>query len=355
MILMDYIKEQSSLIEHALEDYREVVAPLAEKISARGTDGIVIIASGTSKNASYAASCFMEKLLQIPVRVFASSKEIYCVTDKTTFLYVSQGGCSTNTIAAIKRNESLSDFSVSITGNKKGKTNDMCEAYLEIPCGEENVGPKTKGYTLTVLLLYILSLEIGRKNGTVSESEAEKIYSVLSTVPKSMNENVENSIAWCQRNIDGLSRMKCAYIAGKGLCEFIAYEGALKIMETLLIPSSGYEIEEYMHGPSCSLSDVVSGFYMLPSRDDKDYARILSLAGYHRNISSDVFVFSDSFSEDGRDLVLKTSGEWYTAPFEFIIPYQVVSDIIPEHLGIEGEGSKHFAALDRILGVKDRK
>ncbi len=355
MILMDYIKEQSSLIENALESYRVVVAPLAEKISARGTDGIVIIASGTSKNASYAASCFMEKLLRIPVRVFASSKEIHSVTEKTMFLYVSQGGCSTNTIAAIKRNGSLSDFSVSITGNKNGKTNDMCDAYLEIPCGEENVGPKTKGYTLTVLLLYILALEAAVKKGTVSECEAEKIYSVLSTVPKSMDENVENSLVWCHRNIDGLSRMKCAYIAGKGLCEFIAYEGALKIMETLLIPASGYEIEEYMHGPSCSLSDGVCGFYMLPPKEDRDYARILNLAAYHRNMTPDVFVISDSFSEDERDLVLKSSGEWYTAPFEFIIPYQIVSDIIPEHLGIEGEGSKHFSALDKILGVKDRK
>ncbi len=352
MILKNYILEQPELFKAALANKEEILSNVPAMLSESMPDYIYIIASGTSKNAALAASVFMEDVLKREVRVVASSKSIEFKGDNPLVLYISQGGKSTNTIAAIERNRSQKAITIAITGNPEGIVNDMCQFYLRMPCGIENAGPKTKGYTMTILLLYMLAIETGRRVGTISESDAANYYDILEKTSNDMADNIGASFSWCEENKKLLSTIRCAYAAGKGQGEFIAAEGALKVMETFLIPSMGYEFEEYMHGPTCSLSSDIAGFYLLPEEDDVDYERVFKLAEYHREKCMAVFVIGGKTMIDKRDLALKTTGHWYTSPFEQIIPLQVISDVIPEYMGIEGEGGKRFYALDDVLNIK---
>ena len=125
-------------------------------------------------------------------------------------------------------------------------------------------------------------------------------------------------------------------------------------METLLIPAFGFEFEEYLHGPVCSLSGMTGGVYLMPSKDSPDRARFSSLVQHHRTLSSEVFAIGECVSDDKRDLGITMTGESYTVPFELILPFQVVSSLIPIAKGIDGEGSRRFAHVDSLVSTKCR-
>lgn len=349
MKMMDYIKEQPALLSEVLSNRKKLCCNFADYYMNIDPDRIYIIASGTSRNAALAASAFVSELLGIDVIVRASSENGSYLGQKPFIIYISQGGNSTNTIKAIR--EDNAEFTIAMTGNKEGEINKICKNYMEIPCGIETAGPKTKGYTVTILTLYLMALETALCKRLICERDYSKYIDAFEKSFSYLDENITRSIEFTKQNLSLLKDVKCLYVIGKGLDYRIALEGALKVMETFLIPSFAFEFEEYLHGPTCSVDVNISGFYLYTD-DEKDQQRMKSLIAYHKELNHSVFSVGREDSVDKRDLVLKLSDSPYVRVFEYIIPLQVISSIVPESLGIGDVGSKRFKAIDKILGVK---
>nr|WP_321261242.1 SIS domain-containing protein [uncultured Sphaerochaeta sp.] len=352
MDMMDYINEQIALFPQVIRDRANFCNTFTHVLRKVQCDRIYLVASGTSKNATAAAAPFMERMLGISVTIVESSRAHKFPGMNPLVVFISQGGASTNTIAAIERCGAVS--SLAMTGNPESKINRLCDHYIAIPCGEETVGPKTKGYTITILALYLMALEGALATGRISEPTYDSFIQELIATGRMLPQNIRSSLQWVERNKDCMKELGNVYVVGKECGFAAAQEGALKILETLLIPAFGFEFEEYLHGPTCSLKQDVGGMYFLPPVDDPDYLRMQRLVGYHRSLKAPVFAFGSEASADEKDLVLKTSGEWYTTPFEYIIPMQVLSYQIPIALGVQGQGSKRFRELDDLLGVKSK-
>ena len=77
--MMPYILEQSDLLTAMLADRAKLSRPFVEVVDTVQPDQLVLVASGTSRNAACAAAPFMEKVLKTPVRVEAPSclEEVY--------------------------------------------------------------------------------------------------------------------------------------------------------------------------------------------------------------------------------------------------------------------------------------
>ena len=143
-----------------------------------------------------------------------------------------------------------------------------------------------------------------------------------------------------------------AYLVGKGQALRIAQEGALKMQETLLIPTAAFDFEEFLHGPTSSIKPEVAGFYLLPPEGDPDRRRMLDLMAYHRSVCPHVYTLGQGTPADGRDCGLQVTGQWYTQPFEYILPMQVISAAVPAELGIENASFATFHKLDLLLNIK---
>lgn len=349
MTMLDYIKEQGMLFRQALADRDGLTKAFTRLYSDGRPEHIVLVASGTSYNACLAAAPFMERILDVDVSVKASSRH-GGYRGRTLVMYVSQGGNSTNTIKAIE--EDAAPLSIAVTGNKDGRVNEICAERLEIPCGVETVGPKTKGYTMTILLLQLCALEAACATGRIDMDGYGEWLRILGSVAGRIDDNVTESERWVERNLDLLKGMKTLYVVGRGVDQAVACEGALKVLETFLIPASSWEFEEFLHGPSCSISSTTSAFYLPPMGCADDAARMARLAAYNRKHCPATFSIGGG---DGRDAGLVLSGNVYMTPYEYIIPLQVASAIVPGELGIQGEGSKRFKELDSLLAVKCRQ
>lgn len=349
MEMKDYIRQQSELFRKALEGRKDLCGDFAQVVARERPDQIYFVASGTSRNACLAAAPFVQNVLATPVTVLASSLHGGYLGRKPLVIYVSQGGNSTNTIKAIE--EDSVELSLAITGNPDGHINEICTHRLEIPCGIETAGPKTKGYTMTILLLYIAAIEAGLASGSLAPDEAKAHLADLQSVGENLEGNIERTFDWVEANADELKRISCLYVVGKGVDGAVAAEGALKVLETYLVPSTSFEFEEFLHGPSCSISAQTAGFYLYPRQEGEDRERMARLVEYHRSLTPLVFGVG-ACDGSGKDLELVLSCNDYMSPFEYILPLQVMSAIIPSLISLDGEGSRRFKALDRILSVK---
>ena len=352
MEMIDYIREQPLVYQKVLADRKKIAEGFVSVFTAEKPDHIYLISSGTSRNAASAAALFMQEILGMDVTVMAASVADGFMGKHPLAIYISQGGNSTNTIAALARHPD--GPSIAFTGNPKGVINTLADHYIEIPCGEETAGPKTKGYTITILSLYLMALEAALESGKLQSSEYAECISALEAAGNMMADNINAAVSWTEVNKERLKTLRQVYAIGGGISKIVAEEGALKLMETFLIPAYGFEFEEFLHGPACSINPGVSGFYLLPEKVSHDYARMCSLAEYHRGYSETVFLIGTEASDDKRDFAIQRTGKWYTAPFEEILLLQAVSAIIPGLLNIAEIGMNRFKQLDSILKMKEK-
>lgn len=352
MEMMDYIKEQAPLFAAVLADRKKIAAPFCGVCGEKKPGKLQLIASGTSRNAALAAAPFMAEVLGMDVLVQAPSQVEAVRGERPLAIVISQGGNSTNSLAVFDRLTGVP--TIAMTGNPYGYVNKKGDTYIEIPCGEEMAGPKTKGYTITILTLYLMALEYGLECGRVTAEAYGEYIDALQAAAAQMPGNIAAAEAWVQANLESLKTLSVLYLVGKKQAMETATEGALKLMETLLIPAFAFDFEEFLHGPTSSVGESVSGFYLLPPQDDPDYERMQRLIAYHRGVNPAVFTVGLAAGAGARDCVVRATGKWYTQPFEQILPMQVASAEIPGLIGLAGVGSQRFTKLDAVMGIKQK-
>ena len=119
-----------------------------------------------------------------------------------------------------------------------------------------------------------------------------------------------------------------------------------------MIPTAAFDFEEFLHGPTSSIKPDVAGFYLVPPEGDPDRRRMLDLMAYHRSVCPHVYTLGGPDAADPRDCTLQVTDQWYTQPFEYILPMQVVSAAVPAELGIENASFATFHKLDMLLNIK---
>jgi glucosamine 6-phosphate synthetase-like amidotransferase/phosphosugar isomerase protein len=295
----------------------------------------------------------MEYVLGIEVRAEAPSFLPEIRGTNPLLVFISQGGGSTNTIAACENLERYSRLAM--TGKEQSRLKEICPRHILIPCGEETAGPKTKGYTATALTLYAAALEAAAKSGRAGTGERpqERCLEILSLVPEYMAENIKTVSKWFEENKEDLRNMGGCAVVGKNTAGLVAREAALKLQETMLIPAAGYEFEEYLHGPVCAANEGLGAVYFLPPEEDPDYRRMTALLEFHREISPLVYSLGGGGNpRDRRDCALKTTGQWYTSVFEDILACQLMGAKLPELSGTGDKGMQRFKQLDQALKMK---
>ena len=348
--MYDYIFQQPDALKRVFAHRKEDAAVFVRLFRENRPDRIYLIGSGSSLNAARAAAPAMEELLKIEVTPAASSA-IPFIRGKAPFLiFISQGGNSANTVAAIKAHSNYPHLAV--TGTESCSVNDISDHVL-IRCGEEKAGPKTKGYVSTFFLLYCISLEAAGELGLISEQEyCRKAMEAEAAVGR-MEEDIRKAAEWFERNKEEMKQIEKCVCVGKHIGQAAALESALKLQETILIPASGYEYEEFLHGPDMAIDGKMAGLYLMPEETDRDYERFVGLIQYHRSRSPYVYTVGggDELDSD-RDLQIGEDAPETMKLFAWCLPSQIMGARIPGMTGKEGKGSLVFKELDEILEIK---
>lgn len=336
-----YISEQCGALQHILAERKDCTAAFVQRFTQLDTDRLYLIGSGTSYNAALAAAPYMEDVLGVEVSAHAPSQLPVIRGRHPLIVFISQGGTSTNILRAI---EQLKGYeTLALTGREVCRVNEVCASHVLLACGEEVMGPKTKGYTCTILTLYLMAMEAALAMGRMTQAQYDSAVQSLGACFEEMPRSVRKAEETIEENAEWLTQVKTFVIVGKGIGALAAKECVIKVVETMLTPSLAYEFEEFLHGPVSLIDEALGGIYLLPPEGDPDRARMLAVAEYHQKQSCRVLVV---------DAPVMQGAPWYTHVFTYVLPCQMMAAKLPERMGVAGRGEAVFYAVDKLVDIK---
>lgn len=337
--MYDYWRRQPEILKQILDRRKVQTVEFVTLFCEIKPDKLYLVGSGTSLNAENAAAAYMEEILDTDVRAVPSSHIPPLRGERPMVVFISQGGSSTNTLQAM---EQLAAYpSISITGEEECEIGRRSRHHMLIGCGEELAGPKTVGYTASVLCFYVCALEAALACEIIGQQKYDAEIELLYLAARQMEENVRRTEDWFCRNQEDLVKIHKYVLVGCGSAFAAATEGCLKILETIKVPSMSFEFEEYLHGPIILTDKELGGiFYICDTPGGRE--RMLELARCHAEFSPYAYTVTTEESIQGdKVLHILRTGRDHTQIFESVLAPQLLAAKVPELLGIP-EGSPMY-------------
>lgn len=332
--MLTYIHETPHQLIVNIDRRVSLTESLVQAYLSKNHHTIWIIASGSSSNGSQCAKPFMMKILDCDVKVVTPNTFLFSehhIKDSDFAFVISQSGCSTNSIEALEKLKSMGIPAIGITGNLDSDFKDHSDILIDYGVGEEKVGYVTKGVTTLAQFLMLFALEAGQKKGTITKMEYDEIIKEMKLAP-SLHEEIQKATdAFYETNKKVLTSMSVSYTCGFSQGYGIALEGALKIGETIQIPSFAYESEEFIHGPNLQLTPNYTLFFI----DDMKEGSERNLEIYHavREVSDRAFILTNNLTTDDTHTLRipyqpkeTLLSPLYLLPFFQILAYRITTD-----------------------------
>lgn len=330
--MMSYLVSQPAVWNEIFARRAELLAGFRKAMADRSCKQVLMIGSGSSYNAACAAASCFEDLCGIQVIACAPTRAdamlALCTPADTVVILISQSGASTSTIAVVERVKARGFFAIGLTQRMDSRVAAASDLAVELACGEETVGPKTKGYTATVLTLQLMALCLCRDAEKVKEVEADLVQA-FAQAPAI----IEASAQWAKQHSQQLCSAPHMMVLGEGCYRPAMQEAALKLLECLYIPVTDYEFEEYLHGVQCAIGP--GSHLLLAVPDNHNRERMLRLAEFNEQHGGVSYIFSTQRATTyPGELFVPADASPYTACYHILLPFQVVSAIVSEDKGI---------------------
>jgi glucosamine--fructose-6-phosphate aminotransferase (isomerizing) len=223
---------------------------------------IAIVACGTAFHAALVGKYMLEKVARIPVWVDTSSEFRYrnpLVGKGTLAIVVSQSGETADTLAALREAKKRGARTLAICNVLSSSIDRESDGVIYTHAGPEIAVASTKAYTAQLAILYLLTIYIGQKKGTISGKLKNKLLRELKKVPRLM-QTVLNEFSDDKNKIAKYAKaFRKYYLKMQHKSTFLylarninypnALEGALKLKEISYISAEGYPAGEMKHGP----------------------------------------------------------------------------------------------------------
>lgn len=181
--MMDYINETPAIVLNNINNSKQLVSKLVDFYLENEYENIVVVASGSSYNGAMCARTYMRKYLQCEVKMLNPftfvNYEFQYINPKSMMAFISQSGCSTNTLDAIRFAKEKGCKTVCLVGRDDNDAKDIADLTLNWGCGEEKVGFVTKGVTTLALYMMLFTLEACLAKKTMTSDEVENLKNEL--------------------------------------------------------------------------------------------------------------------------------------------------------------------------------
>lgn len=332
-IMWKYIKEEQAVLFPLLESTQ--VQQITSSLPVHSYSQIFFIAHGSSYNASCVISIMMEEYAHIKVHCFTPltfRSYQYNLTeldkDKILIIGISQTGTSRGVIESLQYAKHLGYTVLSISDTLQTPVHTLGDYYLNIMCGSELSNAKTKGYSNTLLLLQLFTIELGLKRNVLSldvyQSVKEEIRHSINLLPIT----IDKAIHWIDTHDFG-HHMSSICFLGYGNNLGNVMEGMLKLLETMCIPTMFNDIEEFSHGMHRTIQK--DSRIVLILQDGPGYEQMVSTYYYLKNITRYCIMVNASSTIFDDDFIINLPKLSTTkAVLHVVSIIQVFSVAIPE-------------------------
>ncbi len=221
----------------------------------RNFSTVKIIACGTSYHAGLAGKFIIEELAGIPTTVEISSEYRYSTASKENPLVVliTQSGETLDTIAAAREAKKRGNKTVAIVNVMGSAISREVDHVIYTRAGPEIGVAATKTFVTQVIALYLLAMDLGTQNRTLTAQAKRTVIGQLRNLPRAV-QDVLNQAAVIETLARKYHEAEDMFFIGRNINYPIALEGALKTKEISYIHGEGYPAGELKHGPLALLS-----------------------------------------------------------------------------------------------------
>jgi len=212
---------------------------------------VCFIACGTSYHAALVGKFLIEGFSRIPVEADIGSEFRYrnpVLGEDTLLIAISQSGETADTLAALREGKRQGAITLAICNVVESSLARDSDYVIYTHAGPEIGVASTKTFVTQLVILFLLSLRIGRGRGILSIQEGKPLVEGLVKIPHLMEEVLKSSRQMAEIARKYLHAKNFLYL-GRGINYPIALEGALKLKEISYIHAEGYPAGEMKHGP----------------------------------------------------------------------------------------------------------
>ncbi len=349
--MMTYISEELSLPGADPARLRQKLAPIETFVRQHPVRRILLLATGSSLNAALCARYFFEQRFGVLLDI----KEPYNFTHYDAIdphadlvVAISQSGKSASTLEAMRKVQASGKSVFALTSDPQSPIGGASDGVLDINTGIESVGFVTRGFSATVLNLLLIALIIARKQEKASEVEEQHYLAELQRLVAAIPEVIVRTSRFIDRHSETLRSGERFVATGYGgALVGVAKEFETKFTETVRVPSSGFELEAYMHGPYLE----ANARHVMLFIEDKPDARTRALRDYLAPSIGRAFTLTLGDEEDAQTLALNCPCEHHLAPLLLIVPVQMLAWHTAGLKGID-LAKRIFDDFDRVLKSK---
>ncbi|MBC8533855.1 glutamine--fructose-6-phosphate transaminase (isomerizing) [Yeguia hominis] len=218
---------------------------------------ICILACGSAWHVGMVAKYILEELTRIPVEVDIASEFRYrnpIVDSSTLVLVISQSGETADTLAAMREAKRLGARTLSIVNVVGSSIANDSDDVIYTWAGPEIAVATTKAYSTQLAVVYLISIYLAEKLGTVSQAEYDGYVQALLKLPDQIEKTLENKEK-IQYFASQCFNAKDIFFIGRNLDYAMSLEGSLKLKEISYIHSEAYAAGELKHGTISLIED----------------------------------------------------------------------------------------------------
>ncbi len=231
---------------------------------------IEIAACGTSYHAGLIGKYYLEEYAGISAGVTIASEYRYkrtIVPKHSLFITLSQSGETADTLAALRLAKSQGyAATLCICNAANSSLVRESDVVFLTRAGTEIGVASTKAFTTQLMALLLLTLALGRANGSISKQEGQQFAAALKKAPAEVRAELAHDaeIKELARSFAGLEH---TLFLGRGIMYPLALEGALKLKEISYIHAEGYASGELKHGPIALIDARMPVIVVAPNND----------------------------------------------------------------------------------------
>ncbi|MBN1677290.1 MAG: glutamine--fructose-6-phosphate transaminase (isomerizing) [Candidatus Thermoplasmatota archaeon] len=252
--MLKEIYEQPEAIHDSLLGRMESAEP-EPFFQGNSFSSVKIVACGTSYHAGLVGKYIIEELAKVPTTVQISSEYRYSPVSRESPLVVliTQSGETADTLGAAREARKRGNKTVGIANVVGSAITREVDHVIYTRAGPEIGVAATKTFVTQVVALYLLAMELGVQNRSLTAQARRSMTSFLRSLPRYV-QDVLNKASEIEAIAEKYARSDDMFFIGRSINYPIALEGALKTKEISYIHGEGFPAGELKHGPLALLS-----------------------------------------------------------------------------------------------------
>jgi len=340
-LMLEEISEQPTALEATLKAEKAKYEALGRTLREKDVRMIVLVARGSSDNASLFGRYLLEISCGIPVSLCAPS--VFTLYDAKVdyrdalVIGVSQSGEGTDINTVLERAKATGAMTLGITNESESSMAKIVDETLLIHAGREKSVAATKTYTGQMLHFYLLANALGGAGFDV-----EKIPGFVADALTLKPEVAELAKRFVFMN-------DCV-VVGRGLNYGNSYELALKLMETCYVVAERFSSADFFHGPLAIVERKFPAIFFGPQGVTKKsnmdlLERLKELGADSLSITND----DDIANLSSNSIRMPKEIDEFLSPIPFIVPAQLFAALLAEEKGINADAPRSLSKVTKTV------